>query len=120
MVPALLRRQFCNAEWRAECHADSTRLAAGSQHPRDARSQPDAGTVGADHRGVLMDVLVLGPLEVVAGGERLDLGSQRQRTVLAALALDADRVVRLERLVEALYGEDPPSTARVQVQICVS
>ncbi|MEV4516799.1 BTAD domain-containing putative transcriptional regulator [Dactylosporangium sp. NPDC049525] len=67
-----------------------------------------------------MEFLVLGTLEVLAGGERLDLGSQRQRTVLAALTLDANRAVRLDRLVEALYGEDPPSTARVQVQICVS
>ncbi|MGI5175396.1 AfsR/SARP family transcriptional regulator [Dactylosporangium sp. CA-152071] len=68
-----------------------------------------------------MRYLALGALEVLAAdGERLDLGSQRQRTVLAALLLDADKAVRLERLVEALYGEEPPSTARVQVQICVS
>ncbi|MFC7533513.1 BTAD domain-containing putative transcriptional regulator [Actinoplanes sp. GCM10030250] len=67
-----------------------------------------------------MQVRVLGPLEVLIDGRRLDLGGQRQQIVLAVLALETGQVVPVGRLAEALYGDDPPSTARSQVQICVS
>jgi DNA-binding SARP family transcriptional activator/predicted negative regulator of RcsB-dependent stress response len=67
-----------------------------------------------------MEYRVLGPLEVLAGGEPVDIGSSRQRVVLAALLLDANRVVSLDRIVDALWDNDPPVTARSQVQICVS
>ncbi|MET8338980.1 BTAD domain-containing putative transcriptional regulator [Streptosporangium canum] len=63
---------------------------------------------------------VLGPLEVVTGDQRLDLGGIRQQTVLAALLLDANRAVTTGRLMEAIYGDDPPTTSRAQVQICIS
>ncbi|MEH1014227.1 BTAD domain-containing putative transcriptional regulator [Micromonospora sp. CPCC 206060] len=67
-----------------------------------------------------MELRILGPLEVVANGNRLDLGGHRQQVVLASLALEANRLVPIARLVEAIYGEDLPPTSRVQVQICVS
>ncbi|MDH2426303.1 BTAD domain-containing putative transcriptional regulator [Sphaerisporangium sp. TRM90804] len=63
---------------------------------------------------------ILGPLDVSAGSHRLDLGGIRQQIVLAVLLLDANRVVTIGRLMEALYGDDPPTTARAQVQICIS
>jgi DNA-binding SARP family transcriptional activator/tetratricopeptide (TPR) repeat protein len=62
---------------------------------------------------------ILGTLEVTAGPARLELGGTRQRVVLATLLLSANRVVTVDRLVEAMYGEDPPSTARLQAQISV-
>ncbi|GAA2463786.1 AfsR/SARP family transcriptional regulator [Winogradskya humida] len=64
--------------------------------------------------------LILGALEVVLGDDILDLGGLRQQVVLGTMLLEANRVVRTPRLIEALYGEDPPSTSRVQVQICIS
>ncbi|WP_067510130.1 AfsR/SARP family transcriptional regulator [Actinoplanes sp. TFC3] len=64
--------------------------------------------------------LILGALEVVFGDEVLDLGGLRQQVVLGTMLLEANRVIRTPRLIEALYGEDPPSTSRVQVQICIS
>ncbi|MDP9870166.1 MULTISPECIES: AfsR/SARP family transcriptional regulator [Streptosporangium] len=67
-----------------------------------------------------MDFLVLGPLEVTNGDQRLDLGGIRQQTVLAVLLLDANRAVTTGRLMEAIYGDDPPTTSRAQVQICIS
>jgi DNA-binding SARP family transcriptional activator/predicted ATPase len=63
---------------------------------------------------------ILGPLEVSVGLQRLELGGLRQQIVLATLLLSANHVVRLGRLQEALYGEDPPPTARSQAQISVS
>ncbi len=67
-----------------------------------------------------MEFRILGPVEVTAGSERLELGGARQQVVLAALLLGAGRAVSVGRLVEAVYGEDVPPTARSQVQISVS
>ncbi|MGC4746846.1 AfsR/SARP family transcriptional regulator [Micromonospora sp. DT201] len=67
-----------------------------------------------------MEFRVLGPLEVVADGQRLDLGGHRQQIVLASLALEPRHVVSVGRLVTAVYGARLPSSARAQVQICVS
>ncbi|GGL05568.1 SARP family transcriptional regulator [Sphaerisporangium melleum] len=67
-----------------------------------------------------MEFRILGPLEVVAGTARVDIGGTRQRITLANLLLDANRVVTVDRLAEAIYGIDLPPTARAQVQICIS
>ncbi|GAA3166325.1 BTAD domain-containing putative transcriptional regulator [Planomonospora alba] len=40
--------------------------------------------------------------------------------MLAVLLLDANRAVTIGRLMEAIYGDDPPTTSRAQVQICIS
>jgi len=63
---------------------------------------------------------ILGPLEINVGGQLLDPGSPRQQLVLGALLVNANRVVSVARLVDVIYGSDPPTTARSQVQICVS
>ncbi|GII85175.1 SARP family transcriptional regulator [Sphaerisporangium siamense] len=67
-----------------------------------------------------MEFRILGPLEVLAGTERLDIGGTRQRITLANLLLDANRVVTVDRLAEAIYGDHLPPTSRAQVQICIS
>jgi predicted ATPase/DNA-binding SARP family transcriptional activator len=54
---------------------------------------------------------VLGPLEVVAGGQALGLGTPRQRALLGLLLLRAGEVVSCDRLVEELWDGDPPGTA---------
>jgi DNA-binding SARP family transcriptional activator len=63
---------------------------------------------------------ILGPVEITAGSERLDLGGTRQQIVIAMLLLHANRVVTMDRLLEAIYGEDLPPTARSQAQISIS
>lgn len=67
-----------------------------------------------------MNFEILGPLEIAVGSERLELGGTRQQVVMATLLLSANRVVTMDRLVEAIYGEDLPPTCRSQAQICVS
>jgi DNA-binding SARP family transcriptional activator/Tfp pilus assembly protein PilF len=56
----------------------------------------------------------------VARTERLELGGARQQTVLATLLLSPNKVVTLDRLLEAVYGEDLPPTSRAQAQISIS
>ena len=66
------------------------------------------------------DFRILGPLEAAAGDRPLVLGGQKQRALLALLLLDAGRVVSTDRLVNALWGEDPPRTAITSLQNFVS
>lgn len=70
--------------------------------------------------GERMVLRLLGPLELVVGRRLLDIGGPRQRVVLAMLALNANRVTPVSQLVEALWGLAPPSTARGQIQTCIS
>ncbi|MFD3978684.1 tetratricopeptide repeat protein [Streptomyces griseus] len=63
---------------------------------------------------------ILGPLEASVDGRRLALGGAVQERVLSVLLLESGRVVPLPRLVEAAWGEDPPTTASHQVRKAVS
>jgi DNA-binding SARP family transcriptional activator/Tfp pilus assembly protein PilF len=63
---------------------------------------------------------ILGPLEVACGSGRLELHGARQQIVVAMLLLNPNRPVGMDRLLEAVYGEDLPPTARSQVQISIS
>ncbi|HXJ64180.1 MAG TPA: extracellular solute-binding protein [Actinomycetota bacterium] len=66
-----------------------------------------------------MRFLLLGPLEAWEDGRSLPLGGPKQRTVLAHLLLQANRVVTTERLIDALWGDEPPETARNTLQTYV-
>jgi DNA-binding SARP family transcriptional activator/tetratricopeptide (TPR) repeat protein len=67
-----------------------------------------------------MEFGILGPLEIIAGPGQIQLGGTRQEIVIATLLLNANRVVTMERLLEAIYGENLPPTCRSQVQISIS
>lgn len=67
-----------------------------------------------------MEFRILGPLEIRSRTQRLELGGARQQIILATLLLNANRLVTMDRLLEATYGEDPPPTARSQAQITIS
>jgi DNA-binding winged helix-turn-helix (wHTH) protein len=75
------------------------------------------GSRANDHP--LMDVL-LGPIEARLDGRMIPLGAHKQRALLALLALHANRPVSSERIVEGLWGEDPPLSAGKLVQLYVS
>jgi DNA-binding SARP family transcriptional activator len=63
---------------------------------------------------------ILGALEIRAGSERLRFGGARRQITIATLLLSANKVVPMERMLEAIYGEDLPPTCRSQVQISIS
>lgn len=63
---------------------------------------------------------LLGPLEVGHGGHQAGIRPGRQEIVLCVLLLNANRVVSIDRLIDAVWDTEPPATARTQVQICVS
>jgi DNA-binding SARP family transcriptional activator len=63
-----------------------------------------------------MEFCLLGPLTVRRGDTVLSLPAGKQRALLAALLLKANRVVPAEELAEALWGTAPPPSARVSVQ----
>jgi DNA-binding SARP family transcriptional activator len=59
-----------------------------------------------------MDFRILGPLEVRDRGRPIELPRRKQRGVLAILLLQRGEAVSSDVLVDALWGEDPPPTAR--------
>ncbi|MEG3636181.1 AfsR/SARP family transcriptional regulator [Micromonospora palythoicola] len=61
---------------------------------------------------------ILGPLRV--GGGEATVTAGRDRVVLAILLLRTNRVVPVEELIDAVWEERPPATARAQLQTCVS
>src|SRR5712692_6527283 len=67
-----------------------------------------------------MEFRILGPLEVIADGQALDLGGQKQRALLTVLLLHANEVVSADRLIEALWEDAPPETAPKALQVYVS
>jgi DNA-binding SARP family transcriptional activator/DNA-binding beta-propeller fold protein YncE len=62
----------------------------------------------------------LGPLEVDAAGRRVQLGGPRQRALLAILVLNCGEVVSIDRLVDGIWGDNAPASARHLVQVYVS
>ena len=67
-----------------------------------------------------MDLRLLGPLEARFEGRPIELGPRKQRAVLAMLALEPGRTVSTDRLLEGLWGDDPPASAPKMVQLYVS
>jgi DNA-binding SARP family transcriptional activator/WD40 repeat protein len=63
---------------------------------------------------------LLGPLEVVKGGEPLHLGGERQRGLLALLLLHANELVTTEQLVEQLFGANASEASVRAVRVAVS
>lgn len=67
-----------------------------------------------------MKVRMLGSLEILVRGRPVDLGRPRQQIVLATLLLNDGYVTPTYRLVEAIYDDNPPTTSRTQIHICIS
>lgn len=68
----------------------------------------------------MLEFRILGPTEVWDNGTQLQLGGPKQRAVLALLLLDAGRVVSTDRLIDLLWGEQPPPTASTSLQNFIS
>src|SRR5829696_3916171 len=68
----------------------------------------------------MIEFRILGPLEAEDEGRLVPLGGSKQRAVLAILLLHRGEAVSVNRLVDELWGEQPPDTATKTVQVYVS
>jgi WD40 repeat protein/DNA-binding SARP family transcriptional activator len=66
-----------------------------------------------------LEFALLGPVEARRDGRSLPVGGLRQRALLAILLLHAGKVVSSDRLIDALFGERPPSGAANALQQAV-
>jgi DNA-binding SARP family transcriptional activator/pimeloyl-ACP methyl ester carboxylesterase/class 3 adenylate cyclase len=67
-----------------------------------------------------MEFRLLGPVEVRDRGSVVPIAAGKERALLALLLLHANRTVTRERIIDDLWGEAPPSSARKMVQVYVS
>ena len=67
-----------------------------------------------------VDYGILGSLEATRAGTQLQLGGAKQRTVLALLLLNANRVVTSDDLIEALWSQKAPGKPQTAIQGYVS
>ncbi|MDX2937141.1 AfsR/SARP family transcriptional regulator [Streptomyces ipomoeae] len=69
---------------------------------------------------VELEFRLLGPVEAWHAGRPVRLGGPKPRALLAVLLLRAGQVVPADALVDVIWGDDPPDTARALVQTYVS
>ncbi|HTC82015.1 MAG TPA: BTAD domain-containing putative transcriptional regulator, partial [Acidimicrobiia bacterium] len=98
----------------------------------EAEVEAEAVAAGAAGRGgppPFVGLRLLGPLQVVygdaapggpPGGWIIDIGSAKQRAVLAVLGLHLNEVVSRDLLVDRLWGDRPPTSATVTLRSLVS
>jgi DNA-binding SARP family transcriptional activator len=63
---------------------------------------------------------ILGSLEVQDRHRRVEVSSAKERLLLAVLVVHANEVVSADRLIEVLWGTEPPATAANTVQTYIS
>src|SRR5882672_1804428 len=78
--------------------------------------QWSTGEVGADR----LRLGVLGRMELRRGAQPVEMGPLKQRSLLALLALQPNRVVRQEEIVDVLWGASPPDSCQNLVHTYVS
>jgi DNA-binding SARP family transcriptional activator/tetratricopeptide (TPR) repeat protein len=68
----------------------------------------------------VVEFRVLGPLEVIGAAGPISISGERPRAIVALLALNANTPVTTERLVEAVWREDPPATVDHALRVHIS
>lgn len=68
----------------------------------------------------MLTVRLFGPVGLTVDDADVALGSIKQRGLLALLALEAGRVVSLDRLIDELWPDSPPPTSTSTLQVYVS
>jgi len=67
-----------------------------------------------------MEYRILGPLQVVEDGRPITLERKRLRALLGFFLLHANELVTSDRLVDEVWGPDPPKTASASLQNHIS
>jgi DNA-binding SARP family transcriptional activator len=68
----------------------------------------------------LVEFRILGPLDVLDQHRRIEVCAAKERLLLAALIVHANEVISVDRLIEILWGAEPPATAPNTLQTYVS
>jgi DNA-binding SARP family transcriptional activator len=66
-----------------------------------------------------LEFRILGPMEVWRNGRQCLVAAAKQRVLLAVLLLRGNQVVPVGRLMDELWGDQPPPTARNTLQSLV-
>ena len=75
---------------------------------------------GVNKKGAGPEIGILGPLEFRRDGVPIPIGRAKQRALLALLATEAGRTVSVDRMVDELWGDEPPARATASLQAYVS
>ena len=67
-----------------------------------------------------MEFRILGPLEIFSDGQACAIAGAKERAILAYLLLHAGQVVAADRLIDELWGDEPPDAARNSLQVRVA
>jgi DNA-binding SARP family transcriptional activator len=67
-----------------------------------------------------LDVQVLGPIRAAVDGTEVPLRGHTERALLVALVLSVDHAVSADQLVMAVWGDNPPPSARNTMQSAIS
>src|SRR5689334_9655683 len=100
------------------CHADTVRRGGcGAPEPsprlgcRQLQPSPEPAATIVISVG-RVQLRLLGPVEIVdATGRAVPVGGPKERALLALLGIHANEAVSEDRIVDALWGDDPPRTA---------
>ncbi|WP_460652605.1 AfsR/SARP family transcriptional regulator [Kribbella endophytica] len=67
-----------------------------------------------------MEFRLLGPVQIWAGGQQVELKRRQERLLLAVLLLESGKAVAADRLIELLWPEEQPGSPRRALQVYVS
>src|SRR5262249_60170143 len=76
--------------------------------------------VTARLRSTCVEFRILGPLEVWSDGRAVRITGAKERALLALLLLHANETVAADRLIDELWSEAPPPTARKSLQVRIA
>ncbi len=68
----------------------------------------------------MLQVRLLGAVGAASGADDVPLGGPKPRAVLAVLGLAAPRACSSDTIIDSLWGEEPPASARNAVQVHVT
>ena len=89
----------------------SSQTSAQTQRPPEPDDAPIPPPERRASRGRLQ-FRILGPLEVAQGDQTLSLGGPKRRAALALLLAHPNESISAENLVDAIWGDEPPESAR--------